>query len=45
MQEDAKKKNLAAKANTVYSCVGRSQSPNPGSPLAPRNDCRTSTFK
>lgn len=39
-----KKKNLHAKANTVYNALGRSQSLNPGSPLSPRHDCRISTF-
>lgn len=38
------KKNLHAKANTVYNGLGRSQSLNPGFPLPPRNDCRISTF-
>lgn len=38
------KKNLHAKANTVYNALGRSQSLRAGSPLPPRNDCRISSF-
>lgn len=38
------RKNLHAKANTVYNALGRSQSLNPGFPLPPINDCRTRTF-